>query len=223
MDPVISITTIPIEIKMTTKLASLEYVKGRGTAELEISRSGDGNTSITSRNIKVDSFEPRDSSLQQPGRQFLNSMRLGYQVTGVSARQGELVVNARVAQEFANQFASSGDDEGGEAYAPAAWQGMAQFQAAAPSFGAAPEQEMVPQQAAPSFDINNADMEIRLAMDQQKFGFQNNVPIGSFEYTPGSIEFTVVTRPKTVIEYIGGPIYVPPSSDPDYEQIDTKV
>ena len=37
------------------------------------------------------------------------------------------------------------------------------------------------------------------------------------------VEFTVTQRPDVVIKYVGGPIYVPPSSDPNYEPVDVKV
>ena len=59
MYPLIEIKTVPIEIKMKTTNASLEYV--RGTAEMELSRSDNGGLNIKSRPIKVDmdAFEPR--------------------------------------------------------------------------------------------------------------------------------------------------------------------
>ena len=33
---------------------------------------------------------------------------------------------------------------------------------------------------------------------------------------------TMTQRPDVVIKYVGGPLYVPPSSDPDYEPVDVK-
>lgn len=38
------------------------------------------------------------------------------------------------------------------------------------------------------------------------------------EYVPGNIEFTVEQYPEVIIEYIGSPIYVPASADPNYEE-----
>ena len=227
MDPLIQITTIPIEIEMTTKRATLEYVKGRGTAELEISSSGDGGTSITSRSMKVDRFESRNDNdwAQYSGNQFPKNMRFGYQVTGVSARQGELVLNAKVEQEFASQFPPAPSDDAAENGfgGMTAWQPMIPLQTNPAGNMTAPETEFV-QQDRPLLDMNDADLQIRLAMDgwdKVKLGIQD-LPSQSFKYTPGSIEFTVITQPQTVIEYIGGPIYVPPSSDPNYnkEQLD---
>jgi len=44
-----------------------------------------------------------------------------------------------------------------------------------------------------------------------------------YEFTPGKVEFTVAQMPSVEIEYTGGPIYVPASSDPNYEPaLDTR-
>ena len=40
-----------------------------------------------------------------------------------------------------------------------------------------------------------------------------------YEFTPGKVEFSVAQMPSVEIEYTGGPIYVPASSDPNYEPV----
>ena len=64
------------------------------------------------------------------------------------------------------------------------------------------------------------EMNIRYEMDKLAIDWKMNE--GSFEFTPGDIEFTVTQRPDVVIKYIGGPIYVPPSADPNYEPVDVR-
>lgn len=34
---------------------------------------------------------------------------------------------------------------------------------------------------------------------------------------------TMTQRPDVIIKYVGGPLYVPPSADPDYEPVDINV
>lgn len=41
----------------------------------------------------------------------------------------------------------------------------------------------------------------------------------SAEFYPPDLELVVTQRPKVIITYVGGPIYVPRSSDPDYKPI----
>jgi hypothetical protein len=52
----------------------------------------------------------------------------------------------------------------------------------------------------------------------------NYLPIGNplvseFEtsFLPPDLELKVVERPRVIIKYLGGPIYIPPSADPNYE------
>ena len=40
----------------------------------------------------------------------------------------------------------------------------------------------------------------------------------SFSYKPGSVHMKIVQYADVDIQYLGGPMYVPPSSDPDYEK-----
>lgn len=44
-----------------------------------------------------------------------------------------------------------------------------------------------------------------------------------YEFTPGKVEFSIAQMPSVEIEYMGGPIYVPASADPNYEPaLDTR-
>jgi hypothetical protein len=52
--------------------------------------------------------------------------------------------------------------------------------------------------------------------------FDWNVQDPQIEFTPGDIEISVKQQPDVIIKYVGGPLYVPPSSDPDYEPVDVK-
>lgn len=62
------------------------------------------------------------------------------------------------------------------------------------------------------------ELNIRYEMDKLSFDWKINQ--NSFQFTPGDIEFTVTQQPDLLIKYVGGPIYVPASSDPNYEPVD---
>ena len=64
------------------------------------------------------------------------------------------------------------------------------------------------------------EMSIRYEMD--KLNFDWRMKNMQFTFTPGDIEFTMTQRPEVIIKYVGGPLYVPPSADPDYEPVDVK-
>ena len=97
------------------------------------------------------------------------------------------------------------------------------------------EQDVIPQLAAERFnapykyDFNirfipeqpmNMDWlpaELSIEYEMDKLNFDWKTGRGEFQFTPANIEFTVSEHPRVVIEYIGDPIYVPPSANPNYE------
>ena len=70
----------------------------------------------------------------------------------------------------------------------------------------------------PEITWDPGEMHIRYEMDKLNFDWRMNEP--KFEFTPGDIELSVTQQPDVIIKYVGGPLYVPPSSDPNYEPVD---
>ncbi len=63
------------------------------------------------------------------------------------------------------------------------------------------------------------DISIKYEMDKLNFDWKLNRP--EINFIPGNIEFIIKEYPSIEINYIGTPIFVPPSADPDYKPIDT--
>ena len=201
MEPLIEITTVPIEIQMKVTNARLEYA--RGTAQVEISRSK-GGLSIRSQPIRVniDTFEARSSVVpttpQIIQQQAQRGMQGAYQATAVIAREGRMMMEAKIHQDVIPQLAAQ--DSRGEPVNT--------------------NIRFLPS-AAPDISWDGGEMNIRYEMDKLNFDWRMNQM--NFTFVPGDIEFTMTQRPDVVIKYVGGPLYVPPSSDPDYEPVDVKV
>lgn len=201
MKPLIEITTVPIQIEMKTTNARLEYA--RGTAEMEITREKNG-LHIKSRPIKVniDTFEARNSLSPTLARYLDQSAKKGqqaaYEATATYAHQGQLLLEAKVGEEMVTRFAED-----------------AMMKDVKTNVGI----DFLPD-PGPEITWDPGEMNIRYEMDKLNINWRMNE--GSFEFTPGDIEFTVTQRPDVVIKYLGGPIYVPPSSDPNYEPVDVK-
>ena len=200
--PLIEITTVPIQIEMKTTNAKLEYA--RGTAEMEISREKNG-LQIKSRPIKVniDTFEARNSLSPTLARYLQQSAKKGqqaaYEATATYARQGQLLLETKVGEELVTQFAEE-----------------AMMKDVKTNVGI----QFLPD---PGAEITWDPGELNIRYEMDKMAIDWKLGEGSFEFTPGDIEFTVTQRPDVVIKYVGGPIYVPPSSDPNYEPVDVKV
>jgi hypothetical protein len=199
MDPLIEIKTVPIELEFKVTHAKLEHTQG--TAELEISRD-EGGLSIRSRAIRLnlDTFESRNSVTPTTIRANAQSAQRGqqaaYEATATYARQGQLLLTAKVGQELVTQFASEAQTKDLKTNV-----GI-QF---LPSVGA---------------DISWEPGEMNIRYEMDKLNFDWRVSQGQLEFIPGDIEISVKQQPDVVIKYVGGPIYVPPSADPDYEPVD---
>ena len=202
MKPLIEITTVPIQIEMKTTHAKLEYA--RGTAEMEVSRDN-GSLKIKSRPIKVniDTFEARNSVSPTLARYLEQSAQKGkqaaYEATATYANQGQLLLKTQVGEELVTKFAED-----------------AMFKDVKTNVGL----KFLPE-TGPEITWDPGEMNIRYEMDKLNIDWRMNE--GSFEFTPGDIEFTVTQRPDVVIKYVGGPIYVPRSADPNYEPVDVSV
>jgi len=202
MYPLIEITTVPIEIKMTTKHAQLEY--SRGTAEMEISRDKKGGLNIKSRPIqlKMDTFEARNSvcptTMRSVEQSAQKGMEAAYEATAAYAQQGKLFLNAKVGEDVVDQIVRQNI--------------MKDYK---PNVGI----DWLPKGGV-DIQWDEGDMEIRYEMDKMNFDWK--IDKGEFKFTPGDIEITVEQQPDVVIKYVGGPLYVPPSADPNYKPVDVE-
>ena len=198
MYPLIEIQTVPIEIQMKVTNAHLEYA--RGTAQMEISRDK-GGLSIRSQPIKVnlDTYESRNSIRPTTTTSIRQQAQAGvqgaYQATAVLAQEGRMMMEARIDQDVIPQLAKQ--------------QNLGE-----------PNNvniEFLPR-VGPDIGWDGGEMSIRYEMD--KLNFDWRMEQMSFTFVPGDIEFTMTQRPDVIIKYVGGPLYVPPSSDPNYEPLD---
>ena len=70
----------------------------------------------------------------------------------------------------------------------------------------------------PEITWDPGEMQIRFEMDKLNFDWKVSHP--QFKFTPGDITLSVKQQPDVIIKYVGGPLYVPPSADPDYTPVD---
>ena len=196
MNQLIEITTVPIQIEMKTTNAKLEYA--RGTAEMEISRN-EGGLQIKSKPIRVniDTFEARNSVTPTLARRIEQDAEKGkqaaYEATAIYAQQGQMMMKTRLGEDVIQQIAE-----------------QAMMKHTKLDVG----MDFIPKGGA---EITWDPGEMNIKYEMEKLNFDWKIDKGDFEFTPGDIEFTMTQRPEVVIKYTGGPVYVPPSADPDYE------
>ena len=197
MEQLIQITNVPIMIEMKTTMAQIQ--RKAQNVDLNISRSEGGGLKIKSSPIKVsiDTFEARNSiapttrrSIEQAAEKGINA---AYEATARMAKEGQMFLDAKLSggKALDQIFAQSGHS---------------------------PERELI-YSTTPSVppEISWSEPDISIQYDLEKLNFNWRISRGDFEFVPGSIEFKITQRPEVKIEYIGSPIYVPASSNPNFE------
>ena len=199
--PLIELKSVPIEIEMKITDAKLEYK--RGTVDMQVSRN-EGGLQIKSSPIRLnlDTFEARNSVMPTVATRIQRSAEAGqqaaYSATATYARQGQLLLQARVGRELVTQFAAEAQNKDLKTNV-----GI-QF---LPTTG-------------PEISWDKGEINIRYEMDKMNFDWRTQN--GDIQFTPGDIEISVTQQPDLIIKYVGGALYVPPSSDPNYEPVDVQ-
>ena len=200
MGPLIRITTVPISFEFKVNNARLE--KRSGTAELNLTRDK-GGLRIQSNNIKLslDTFEARNSVSPTAIRSIEQASDEGktaaYEAIARYTNEGTIMMDAKFNGKALDQiFASRAQLPTGE------------FTVGfTPSTGA---------------EISWSDPDISIQYEMDKLNFEFKLANGDFEFIPGNIEVSITQYPDVQIEYIGKPLYVPPSADPDYVEFSAK-
>lgn len=192
MDQLIKITTVPIRYELKVNNARLEYSSSK--AELEIHKN-DGGLSIKSRPVKLhlNSFEARNSvtptTMRSVSQSAQKGMTAAYSATAQMAQEGNLMLKADIGEEVVTQIAKQRTA-----------QPTGEFE-----MGFTPKAPVDISYEAPDLTIN---------YEMDKLNFDLKIQNGNFEFIPGNIEMSITQHPDVVIEYVGGPLYVPPSADP---------
>ena len=202
MQPLLKIQTVPISLEMRTKRAQL--TPGDGSIEAKLPKAKVGRTRgkayirTTPAQVNIDSSRARASaglkSAPQTVREFAEAGR-------ADAREA--------ARNYAEQGNQVVDSHGkGVPVAEAASAKMISSAETIMAFIPSVPPEIEVEEGSISFDYSPDTL-------QYDWNVKTTPPL---EYIPGSIEFTVEQYPEVIIEYIGSPIYVPPSADPNYEE-----
>ena len=80
----------------------------------------------------------------------------------------------------------------------------------------ATEQRFIPS-VGPDISWEPNSLELEYVMGQVEF--TPNITMSNRTYIPGDLTIDVEQYPKVEIEYVADPIYVPPSANPNYQEI----
>lgn len=188
-------TSVPIRFEMQVTPASLQIAEQQA-AQYEMTRTG-GTMAMESQMVKVrlDTFERRSSMGLKGMPDFINDAADRGRSAGLRA--------TRDYAEFGNQLINI--QKGANIPDALFSQYMQHSQA-----------ELVLMPLSPT-DISWVPSSLNMDYSPVDLNFNWNMGGTQMQFVPGSISMNITQYPSIQFEYTGGPIYAPPSADPNYQ------
>lgn len=201
IEPLLEIKTIPMSFELKINKARYEIATTDATFELKRDKGGIQMQMKPTR-LNIDTVEARYSAgIKSAMRSVVDNAKKGvqaaYEATAAYAREGSLMLDVDIMDNPIPEIAMRkffSDVDFNLGFAP----------------GVGPDI---------SWDIGG----ISMSFEMDKLDFDWNIERPQIEFIPGSIEVIVKEYPRIEVNYIGTPIYIPPSANPDYKEIDTFV
>lgn len=200
----LQITTIPISIEIKITNAKLDFPDDRQPKVNITTTNGQYVMKAEPLKLNIDTYEARKSlgpgnmtSGDLLAQKAQEGFSLAFQGTARVASEGNQLARGMTASEIAIQRARAG----------ATYETIMEF---------------LPKEGADiTFDAGKLSIDYQLGNQEIDWDVMSRMPM---EFIPGSVELIVRDRPRVEIEYIGDPIYVPASANPNYEPpiFDTK-
>lgn len=187
MQQLITIETVPMRVEYVEKQPTRKSSAQQMRLQVE-KHPEDKSVSITSN----DTLSIRMDSFDY--NRYISSGPMTYTATAQYSVDGSLDLNVRM----------QGGDEANIRHAMNGIARMADAIPSASSFIDVPTPEESFGAFRLNFDLSSLMEDASLTDDYEA------------SFLPPDLELKIIERPKVIIKYIGGPIYIPPSSDPDY-------
>lgn len=197
--PLIEIKTIPMSMEMKINKARYEIATTNATFEMTRSKGG-LQMQMKPTKLNIDTVEARYSAGIKSAMRSVDDfakqgVRAGYEATATYAREGNLMLDINIMDNPIPEIA------------------MKKFMSDVNfNLGFAPT-------VGPDISWDIGEISMNFTMDELDFDW--NVERPQINFIPGSIEFIINELPRVEINYTGTPIFVPPSSNPNYKEIDT--
>ena len=189
MEPLLKITTTPIQYELKIQRAKLEYSSSKSEV---LNHTIKGGFTMKNHPIKLhlDTYDARNAVCPTTAESVRQAASRGesaaMECTATYAKESTMLLSPNNANALDHIFSQRAQQSTGE-------------------FGL----RFIPN-IGPNIEWSNPDLSMQYQMD--KLSFDIKVANGNFEFIPGSVEMSITQMPDVNIEYIGSPLYVPPSA-----------
>jgi hypothetical protein len=199
MKNLLQINTVPVKIEVNVTRASLES-PGKQLPRMNV-KTNKGGYQMEARPAKlnIDTYQARASTglgkmnmSDFYGDEVQRSIKLAYQGTARVVEEGNALARGSTPSEIARNNARA-------------------------SFKVETMMDFIPKKGA---DLTYEDgvLNINYQLDDVNVDWEH-LDASRLIFNPGNVEINVAQYGRVEIEYIGEPIYVPPSASPNYEPI----
>ncbi len=194
----LQITTIPIKIEIKVTNAKFEHSEDYTQPKVNIKTTNGGYVmQAEPLKLNIDTYQARKSlgygnmtDGDMLAQKAQDGFTIAFQGTAKVAAEGDQLARGASPSEIALNNARAG----------ATVQTIMEF---------------LPKEGADiTFDAGTLNIEYQMGEQDIDWDIHPDSPL---EFIPGSVEFIVRDRPCVEIEYVGDPLYVPPSANPNYE------
>lgn len=199
IESLLEIKSIPMSLEMKINKARYEIATTDATFELTRNKGGI-QMQMKPTKLNIDTVEARysagiKSAMRSVEDYAKKGLQAAYEATATYARDGNLMLDINIMDNPIPEIAMK------------KFFSNIEF-----NLGFAPE-------VGP--DISWEIGEISMNFEMDKLDFDWNIERPQINFIPGSVEFIIKEYPRLEINYIGTPIFVPPSANPNYKEIDT--
>jgi len=197
----LEIKSIPMSVELKINHAKYEIATTNATFEMRRSKGGI-QMEMKPTKLNIDTIEARysagiKSAMRSVEDYAKKGIKAGYEATAAYAKEGNLMLDIGIMDNPIPELAMRrffSDVEFGMGFIPSTGPDI-------------------------SWEMGG----ISMSFEMDKLDFDWNVERPMINFIPGSVEFVVKEYPRVEINYIGTPIFVPPSANPNYKEIDTLV
>ena len=194
----LQITTIPIKIEIKVTKATYEPAVDETQPKVNITTKNGGFVMEAEPvKLNIDTYQARASvgygsmnTGDLMAQKAKDGFSIAYQGTAKVVSEGDQLARGMTASEIAINNARAG----------ATIETIMEF---------------LPKEGA-QITFDEGQLNIEYQMGSQEFDW-DVLPQLPMRFIPGNVELIIQDRPRVEIEYIGDPIYVPPSANPNYE------
>lgn len=195
MEQLLKIESVPVSLNYHIEGARLELQQPEATLDISREKGGLVIKSDPIR-LKLDTYEAQASTGKMTPRASIadaaqKGVQMGYEAIGRIAEDGDFLMDIHLENHTIAALAARSMDTQKETAI-----------------------KFIPSEG-PDISWEGPQLQMRYQMDKLSFDWRVNH--ADLKFIPGNIEVEIEEYAKVMIDYVGDPIYVPPSAQPGFE------